>query len=341
MAWNCAPSFIGSLPHTDPKRAVDLIVENLTVIPTWPQLPNTGFRENMYVQYAGLLPGVRIDEQRKKLKVDLSDYDPEDIYTRILSEDIDSFAYPKENFTGFYEFMSRELPSSVRAVKGQVTGPVSLGLQMTDQDDKPVIYDETYAEIIRRNLNLMARWQERELRKMCSNTITFVDEPYLSMIGTPFASVSQSDASTWIREVLSGLEGMTGIHCCANTDWPFVMSLGIDFLSFDAYDYIHTIALYPQELQRFISGGGGLAWGIAPNSEEKLARESVDTLVLKLDGTIAALESKGVDRDALLKSSILTPQCGLIGLDENGAARTMDLLLGVSEAMGTRSSGGP
>ena len=91
-----------------------------------------------------------IDEQRKKLKVDLRDYDPEDIYTRILSEDIDSFAYPRENFTGFYEFLSRELPSSVRAVKGQVTGPVSLGLQMTDQDDRPVIYDETYAEIIRR-----------------------------------------------------------------------------------------------------------------------------------------------------------------------------------------------
>ena len=94
---------------------------------------------------------------------------------------------------------------------------------------------------------------------------------------------------------------MTGIHCCANTDWPFVMGLGIDFLSFDAYDYGYTIALYPEEVERFINGGGGLAWGIVPNSEEKLARESVNSLVRKLDGTMQALESKGVDREAVAK----------------------------------------
>lgn len=336
MAWNCAPSVIGSLPHTDPAAAVDLIIKELTIIPTWPQLPNRGFKENMYVQYAAGLPGVRIDEGRKKLKVDLQDYDPEDIYTRILSEDVDSFAFPEEHFAGFHELMARELPTTVRAVKGQVTGPLSLGFQMTDLDDKPVIYDETYAEIIRKSLNLMARWQERELRKKCSSTITFLDEPYLSMIGTPFASVSQSDAATWIREVLSGLEGKTGIHCCANTDWPFVMGLGIDLLSFDAYDYGHTIALYPEEVQQFIENGGGLAWGIAPNSEEKLARESVSSLVQKLEGTMAVLVAKGVDCEAMLRSSIVTPQCGLSGLDEEGAARVLDLMTGISEEMGAR-----
>ena len=126
MAWNCAPSVIGSLPHTDPAKAVDLIVDSLCSIPTWPQMPNMGFRENMYAQYARYLPGARIDEARKKIHVDLGNYDPEDIYMKILSEDVDSFSLPEDSFAGFHEFMSRKLPPAVKAVKGQVTGPVSM-----------------------------------------------------------------------------------------------------------------------------------------------------------------------------------------------------------------------
>ncbi|MDW5562020.1 MAG: hypothetical protein SA339_02250 [Methanomassiliicoccus sp.] len=338
MAWNCAPSVIGSLPHTDPARAVDLIMDSLRSIPTWPQLPNMGFRENMYAQYARYLPGAQIDEVRKKIRVNLSDYDPEDVYMRILSEDVDSFSLPEDSFAGFHEFMSRDLPPTALAVKGQVTGPVSMGLQLTDQNDRPVLYDETYAEIIRKCLNLMARWQERELRKKSQQVITFWDEPYLSMMGTPFASVSQDDVRAWMADVSTGLEGLTGVHCCANTDWPFVMSLGIDFLSFDAYDYGYTIVLYPEEIQRFLERGGSLAWGVVPNSEEKLANESVSSLVGSMESMFANLGSKGVDTDLLARQSMITPQCGLSGLDERGAGKVMELLRGVSSALASKYS---
>jgi len=338
MTWNCAPSVIGSLPHKDPVKAVDLIVDNLRHVPTWPQMPNIGFRENMYAQYAHYLPGVKIDEAHMKIRVDLRDYDPEDVYTRILSEDVDSFSLPADRFSGFHEFMSRDLPETVKAVKGQVTGPLSMGLQITDQNDRPVLYDETYAEIVRKCLNLMARWQERELRKKCQRTIIFWDEPYLSMMGTPFASVSQADLRAWMADVRTGLDGMTGVHCCANTDWPFVMSLGIDFLSFDAYDYGHTIVLYPEEVQRFLENGGSLAWGIVPNSEEKLTRETVGSLVDQMEGMFSNLESKGVDRELLMRQSIITPQCGLIGLEEGRTADVMSMLLGVSCTLASRYS---
>jgi hypothetical protein len=227
-------------------------LDKLAAIPLWPQLPRLGFRENMYIQYATHLPGVKIDTVKKRVSVDLGNYNPEDIYTRILSDDVDSFALPKEYFSGFYELMARDIPPTVQALKGQVTGPVSLGLQMTDQSDKPVIYEEAYAEIIRKNLNLMARWQERELSKKCPKIITFIDEPYLSIIGTPFASVSAEDVRKWINEVVLGLDGLKGLHCCANTDWPLVMGMDVDLLSFDAFDYGHTISLYPEEVSRFL-----------------------------------------------------------------------------------------
>ena len=333
MAWNCLPSCIGSPPHTDPKKAVDLVLEKLTSIPMWPQLPNRGFQENMYAQFATRLPGVCIDNARKKVQVDLRDYDPEAIYMAILSDDMDAFAMQEDNFSGFHELMSRPLPDDVVAVKGQVTGPVSMGLQTIDQDDKPVIYDETYGEIVRKNLNLMARWQERELRKKCSNTIIFIDEPYLSMIGTPFASVSGEDAARWINEVVDGLEGTKGVHCCANTDWPMVMGSDIDLLSFDAYDYGHTIALYPEEASAFLERGGAFAWGVVPNNEEVIARESVGSIVQRAEEAFRGLIDKGIDEDLLLEHSILTPQCGLSGLDEATAGKVLDLLTDVSKEL--------
>ncbi len=330
MAWNCLPSCIGSLPHTDPVRAVDLVLEKLTSIPIWPQLPNRGFQENMYAQYATRLPGVRIDGVRKKVQVDLRDYDPEEIYTAILSEDVDAFSMQEDNFAGFHELMSRSLQNAV-AVKGQVTGPVSMGLQMTDQEDKPVLYDEAYGEIVRKNLNMIARWQERELRKKCSRTIIFIDEPYLSLIGTPFASVSGEDAVGWINEVLAGLEGTKGLHCCANTDWPLVMSTDIDLLSFDAYDYGHTIALYPDEVAAYMERGGAIAWGIVPNNAEVLDRESVSSVAQRAEECFRGLIDKGLSEELVLERSILTPQCGLSGLDEMTASRVLDLLTKVSE----------
>jgi len=330
VAWNCLPSCIGSLPHTDPVRAVDLVLEKLTSIPIWPQLPNRGFQENMYAQYATRLPGVRIDGVRKKVQVDLRDYDPEEIYTAILSEDVDAFSMQEDNFAGFHELMSRSLQNAV-AVKGQVTGPVSMGLQMTDQEDKPVLYDEAYGEIVRKNLNMIARWQERELRKKCSRTIIFIDEPYLSLIGTPFASVSGEDAVGWINEVLAGLEGTKGLHCCANTDWPLVMSTDIDLLSFDAYDYGHTIALYPDEVAAYMERGGAIAWGIVPNNAEVLDRESVSSVAQRAEECFRGLIDKGLSEELVLERSILTPQCGLSGLDEMTASRVLDLLTKVSE----------
>lgn len=338
MDWNFAPSVIGSLPCTDPARAVDLIVNNLRTIPTWPQLPNMGFRENMYVQFAHRLPGVQVDEARKKVRVDLDNYDPEDIYTRILSEDISSFDLPPEHFAGFHEFMARDLPEETVAVKGQITGPVSMGLQLTDLNDRPVLYDEAYAEIIRRSLNLTARWQEGELQKKCPRTMIFLDEPYLSMMGTPFASVSQADVAAWTVEVTAGLEGSIGLHCCANTDWPFIMGLPIDVLSFDAFGYGYTILLYPDEVTRFLDRGGCLAWGVVPSSDDKLVHENVDTLVETMENMISSLAAKGVDRERLVRQSMITPQCGLSGLDERGGQTVMRLLVGVSEALAERYS---
>jgi methionine synthase II (cobalamin-independent) len=333
MAWNCLPTCIGSLPHSDPKEAVDLILRQNGLVPFWPQLPARGFNENMYAQYSTHLPGIRMDVVKKRISVDLRDYDPERFYTSVISENVNDFSYPEDSFSGFYEFVSRDIPAWVKALKGQVTGPISTGLQIFDTDGRPAIYDEAYGEIIRKNLNMMARWQESILRSKCSNTIMFIDEPSLSLLGTPFASISWDDATKWIDEVLSGLKSWKAIHCCGNTDWPRLMTTDIDILSFDAYNYAYTIALYPDEVERFMRSGGSLAWGIVPNNEDEMRDETVSSLIGRADSSFEMLIEKGVDKEVLLRNSIITPECGLGGVDEPLSARILETLVAVSRGL--------
>jgi methionine synthase II (cobalamin-independent) len=316
VIWNFCPTCIGSLPHTDPSEAVELVLKEVRKIPFWPQLPSRDFNENMYAQYAYLLPGVEVDPERKRVTVDLGNYDPESFYMDVISERLEAFAYDEAHFSGFFDLMSQDFPDEAIALKGQITGPVSTGLQIFDQEGKAALYDEAYCEIIRKGLNMMARWQEDRLSEKCENTILFIDEPSLSLMGTPFASIRPDDAIRWIDEVAENLKGTVAIHCCGNTDWPTVMSTCIDILSLDAYDYGYTISLYPEEVEAFLDRGGAIAWGLIPNLEETFVTESTDALVRRGIECIDSLVTKGMDEDLLVTRSLVTPQCGLGGIDE-------------------------
>ncbi|HNU35517.1 MAG TPA: hypothetical protein PKJ15_02880, partial [Methanomassiliicoccales archaeon] len=224
----------------------------------------------------------------------------------------------------------------IAAVKGQVTGPVSAGLQVLDQNGKAAIYDEAYGEIIRRNLNMQAKWQARKLREISDRPIIFLDEPSLTLIGTPFASISQRQVVEWTDEVLEGVDAVKGMHCCGNTDWPLLLSTSIDLLSFDAYNYAHTVSLFPKEVSAFLDRGGSIAWGLIPNMEDQIAKETVGSLLRRFESYMDMLYRKGMDLDLLLERSLITPQCGLGGLDENNAERVLELLTGTVEAIRQR-----
>jgi methionine synthase II (cobalamin-independent) len=337
MLWEGLPLCIGSLPHKDPAMAVDLVLRYLKRIPFWPQLPAISFYENMYAQYAFRLPGERIDPERRRISVDLGSMDPSRFYEAVVTDDISYFEHPRDRFHGLYEFLSRTLPMDAVAIKGQVTGPISLGLQVFDQNGKSVIYDEAYSEIVRRDVNLCLRWQESRLREKFAKTVIFLDEPSLSLVGTPFAAISPEQVRTWIDEAIGGLKGHKGLHCCGNTDWSTVLGTGIDILSFDAYDYGHTISLYPSDVASFLDLGGTLAWGIVPNREETLRQETMGSLLERLDKAIDELASKGIPRKRIVEASLLTPQCGLEGLDEATSEEAIRTLVALSDEFRKRN----
>ncbi len=152
------PTAIGSLPHTDSKCACDLIQNHLRDIPAWPQLPKRDFRESIYAQYSRGFPGVVIEPHR--MYVDRTrDLTPEleRLYTQYLNSDIDAHSLTGDYAAGFAQFKNLDFRSA-RAVKGQVIGPVSWGLVVTDQDRRSILYDEMLADAIPKHLRLQAMW---------------------------------------------------------------------------------------------------------------------------------------------------------------------------------------
>jgi methionine synthase II (cobalamin-independent) len=330
MDWNFATTLIGSLPHDNAKEALDTILDGRVGIPAWPQLPALGYTESMYVQTGCYLPDIDIDEYRKKISVNTDGYDPTKIYTAILSGDLSYFAHPDKYHRGLYEFTGREL-SGFKAIKGQVTGPISEGLQILDKRGRSVIYDETYSEIVRKTVNMAAKWQSKGLSKHNKNVIISFDEPSLTLLGSPFASISNDQAVEWMNESMDGVECSKAVHCCGNTDWALVLRTNADILSFDAYAYAHTIAMFPDEVSAFLEKGGALSWGLIPSTDDLIETETSGSLVEMLKEHIGTLVKKGIDEDLVIKSSMITPQCGLGGVSVDNTDRALDMLHDVSK----------
>ncbi len=335
LEFDCLPTIIGSMPHTDPQEACRLIHRYLTAVPAWPQLPRRSSKENMYAQFSEGFPGITIGDTR--IYIDHSkdlDQGLEQLYTAYLNNDITHYAISSDYAAGLHAFLASRTETPF-AIKGQVTGPISQGLSVTD-GARSVIYDETLAEAIARHLRLKASWQERALRQISPNTIIFVDEPYLTSLGSAFVSLPSEKVLSLLEETLSGISGLKGIHCCGNTDWPLVLSLPINILSFDAYNYPNALSTYPAEVHSFLKQGGSIAWGIVPNDEETLAKESTASLKDRLEEAMAPLAGKDIQFRQLVKQGLITPSCGLASLIPEAAEQALEYLVQLSNKVRQR-----
>ncbi|MFC1872191.1 methionine synthase [Chloroflexota bacterium] len=339
LEFNCLPTIISSMPGIDPAATCRQIAKYLPDIPSWPQLPQRAFTENMYAQFSEGFPGIVIGEG--SIKVDTSvDLTPalEKLYTAYINNELAGFGISAEYAAGLRYFLGME-GLAPRLVKGQVTGPVTWAATVTDEDGRSVIWNDVLCDAAARMLRLKAAWQCRELKKICKDVIVFLDEPYLEAYGSSaFISLSHEKVIGMLNEVFGGIGGYKGVHCCGNTDWAVLLATELDILSFDAYNYADTVALYPAEVKKLIDRGGALAWGIVPTDPERLARESVTSLKDRLEDGMAPFTRQGIPFETLCRRAILTPSCGMAMLPTDAVEAGLGLLSDLSALMGAKYS---
>lgn len=331
--YNFKTTIIGSMPHKDAESACRLVTRHLRDIPAWPQLPRRSGMEAMDVQFSRGFPGLSIIDQKIVFKRS-GDFEKslESLYEAYLAQNYTEYAVLPEYAAGLHYFLN-SAGINPWAVKGQISGPVSWCLGISDEEGKSILYDEVLSDAAARMLAMSAAWQEQKLKRLCKNTIIFVDEPAMSSYGSAFFNLSQEKAKQLINEVLSKISGQKGIHCCGNTDWGLILSTDIDILSLDAYQYGNTLSLYPEAVKSLLDRGGGIAWGIVPNTEPEVTRETPSSLKDRLEETMASLSREGISFKQLAKGSLLTPSCSLSSLSEEAAEHTLELLVRLSDLM--------
>jgi len=274
----------------------------------------------MVVQYSEGFPSLKWNEKEQKVWVDTShefEKEIEKFYQRLEEGDLEPFKITEDFAKGLRilkNYSSEDQRKGIKYIKGQITGPISFGLTLMDQERKPIFYDPTLRDILVKHLSLKARWMEKKFNDLFPGvpTIIFFDEPGLSAFGSAFSGLNQEDVILSLNECFSAVEGLKGVHCCGNTDWSLLLSTKLDILSFDAYGYLETLSLYPKELRTFLERGGILAWGIVPTNEDVL-KEEAKSLVRRLKEGVKNLSKKGIDQ-TLLQRAILTPSCGTASL---------------------------
>lgn len=324
---------IGSLPHREPRDACALILETFD-IPFWPQLPRISFKEFMVPQYSEGMPFFRLDADKQTFWVERNDSDELERFYESWT-DQSRIAISQDYARGLHVFLDAIKHRKTRQLKGHVTGPLTFTLGLKDVSGKPVFYDEELREVSLMLLKAKVLWQADLLKNQAGDVLIFIDEPILSALGTSsYLGVDSAEALRLLQEMAACVRGagcIPGIHCCGNADWPLVMQTGAEVISFDAFDYAETLALYPEALTRYLEEGKRLAWGIIPTSDAitlvstTTVRERFDRGMQRLAGQVA---------ESLLKAGIiLTPSCGTGSRTVEETIKVFQLLIRLKESL--------
>ena len=315
----CRTTAMGIMPHTDIERALELALG--LDIPFWPQLPNVSFYEDMYVQSSQNFPGITVDIENKRIMFDNAGFEAGlDDYSQAISEP-ETFTLSREYSSVYHRFLAQNL-EGYQAIRGQITGPVSFGFKVVDEGLKPIIYNEDVRGIlfdfIRRKINI----QYRELSQKNRNAFVWVDEPGLGWVFSSLSGYSDVRARDDYLDFIRGIESPSALHLCANVNLPFLLGLGIDILSFDAYQIENMPGEYARAIARFLDNGGILCWGIVPTDSSSLGRETPESLCALITSYWESVSKhSGLAPQRIAEQALLAPaRCCLKNVGQVGAA---------------------
>jgi methionine synthase II (cobalamin-independent) len=318
---------IGSFPHTDPDEACKVILESVD-IPFWPQLPHRSFHELMVPQYSEGFPFIKIEGEHIYINT-AEENELSEFYEAIANKT--GFPISEDYAAGLYAFLDilKHQNQRLDVIKGHITGPLTFALSLTDNQKRPIYFDEEMRELSLELLKGKVSWQIDKLKPFAEKVLIFVDEPILSALGTStYIGVNTEEASRMLKEIVKHVKecgGIAGIHCCGKADWPLVLSTGIDVFNYDSFFFWDTLSIYPDEINAFINNNGFIAWGVVPTTDV-IRGVNLQGLKEQLERGLTSLEKIGIPKDKLRQQVLITPSCGTGSLETVDTLKVFSLL---------------
>jgi hypothetical protein len=332
---------VGALPYTEPSKACDLVLSIYPDIPYIPTLPNRGLLETIVFNDSSRLPGKVIEDGR--LRVDRSRdivTGMEQVYLDFMEQNTEPYAITREYSSCFPEMAARDFSDSL-FIKCQITGPVTMGMQIVDNQRRPVYYDDQFADVLSKMIALRARWAEDEMSGFhgVRKTLVMLNEPYLASLGSSVIPIRKEMVLSGWEDISGILDGGLGLHCCSNTDWEFIMELFPSVISFDAFSGAKEFLLYQDMAIRYMEEGGIIAWGIIPSQQELFAAGTPDEWFSSFTA-VRNQVTAACSEELFFNQSLITPTCGI----QSGDPATAELIMHASRTLSDRireEYGGP
>jgi methionine synthase II (cobalamin-independent) len=330
---------IGSLPHHNIDAALQVAFS--TSIPFLPQIPIRNPWEYMLAQALEGLPGLQA-ENDGTATLNLGVWESRS--AKLDRELNEAFAHADSDPGAFEAFEPSAAISSswqpfiweleergIEKAKIQIAGPLTSQWSVKTKegqtlDRNPGVAMQIYRLVLARALSMTRRLQASGIAPLL-----YIDEPGLYGL-----MASSTKFSLGIQELKLMVQTLkkerveVGIHCCSNTDWDAVLSLGVNAISLDTSLSLRNF-LTPARLpaiEDFISSGGRLSLGVIPTARssvlQSLEAESIFSELL------SAFQNAGAKPGwvrQVLAQAIFTPACGLALHSVSDADLVMELLL--------------
>lgn len=328
---NLLTTAMAVMPHKDVERALETAL--LMDIPFWPQLPNYSYYEDMYVQASEHFPGILLDIEGRTLRFSSKKFFDE------LEEAMGHFDEPEyfdisETYSVVYSrFLELDLAQRP-AIRGQLEGPISFGFNVSDENDRPILFNDTVRPFMLEFMAKRVNAQLERLKRQNSNAFMYIDEPGLQFLWSAMSGYGDQAARADMDLFFSMIDRPRGVHLCGNPDWDFLLGMDLDILSLDVYTNGEVFASYARSIQKFLDRGGVIAWGMVPTNFEPFEKENVGSLIGGLEEIWRALEKRGIDRDLVISRSLLSPAtCCLVNPD---GEKTVEKAFGVVKELSER-----
>jgi hypothetical protein len=304
---------IGSLPHTDPRAAAELVLRAHPRFPAAPQLPVRTPLEGMVAQWARALPEVTV-EQDGSITV-------AGVATALPVAEFDESAH-----AGLFAFLDAAAANGVcpPRVKVQIAGPLTLGLAL-HRAGMPV--DRAF----RRGGEVARSWAiaVEELvddHLPGSSLLLFFDEPALVTWRRYEGPIEREAAIDVLSGALAAPGCITGVHVCGAGDRRLALEAGPQVIGVEVGDELVDDA---DVLARHLDAEGWVAWGAVPT--DRPVGESVEPHWRALVGVWCELTRRGCDPVLLRTQGVVTPACGLAGHGPSQAERALGLARQVAD----------